>query len=203
MAAGEGLDEAGDVLLVAQRERGQLQPGDPALRPLLQGRNLLTSKAKAHRAAEEVGRLLAGEAEVRGAQLRELAPGAQAGEGQVRVLARRDGDSHPMRQALEEEREGGVDARRIRRVVIVQDEQDVLERAVDLVDDVREDLLGGRRTRSLERGHRVRAAGRLRLMDRGGDVEEEAGGVPVGGVERQPCDAATGASLQVPSPPTR
>ena len=41
VAAGEGFDKARDVLAPSHRERGQLQPRDPAFGALFQGRDVL------------------------------------------------------------------------------------------------------------------------------------------------------------------
>ena len=68
-------------------EGRQVQAGNPALGARFQGGHLGGGKAQPHHLVEELGRLVRGEAQVGGAQLGQLAAGAQAGQGQRRVLA--------------------------------------------------------------------------------------------------------------------
>jgi hypothetical protein len=142
-----------------------------------------------HHPAEEVGRLVGRKAQVGGAQLCQLAAGAQAGEGQVRILASGDDEPHTRRQVLEEEGELVIDLGRVDRVVVVEHEKDIPCRAVDFVDQVGKDRLGRRRLGRVECGHRVGPTARLDSMQRGREVEEEAGGVAVSLIEGEPGDA--------------
>jgi hypothetical protein len=69
------------IVGVAQRQRDQVQPGDPSLRPLLGGRDLLRRELQPVRPVEQGGRLVVAEAQLRGADLVELAarPSATGG----------------------------------------------------------------------------------------------------------------------------
>ena len=58
VAAGERLDEAGEILLPLHGERGQLQAGDPAFGAALEGGDVLHRELQAHHLVEEVGRLV-------------------------------------------------------------------------------------------------------------------------------------------------
>src|SRR5918994_4794300 len=53
VAPREGSDEARDVLALAHGEGGQLEGGDPALRDLLERRDVLGGEVQAYRASEE------------------------------------------------------------------------------------------------------------------------------------------------------
>ena len=112
VAAGERVDKAGHptgvpgVSAAAGRESGQLQPGGPSLGAVLEGGDVRRIEVEAHDVIEECVRLLGGEAQVRGAQLKELAAAAQPGQGQRRVRARGDGDGDLRREVVEQERHG-------------------------------------------------------------------------------------------------
>ena len=192
VAAGKRTDETGDILLPLHGQRSQLQAGDPAFGAALQGRDVLRRELQAHHPAEEVGRLFGRKAQVGGAQLGELAPGAEASEGQDRVLTSGDDEPQARRQVLEEEGELIIDFGGAGRVVVVEHEKDIPCRAVDLVDQVGEDRLGRRRLGRMEGGHRVGPAARLDAVQRGRKVEEKTGGVVVSLVQREPGGAKTG-----------
>ena len=133
VAAGEGFYEARGVFVSPHRDRGQLQAGDPALGAGFQGGDIFRREAQAHRPVEELGGLGGGETQVRGAQFGQLAPGAQPGQGQLRILAGGDDQVHARRQVLEQEGEGVVDPSGIDNVVVVEDEDEIVRHGVDFV----------------------------------------------------------------------
>ena len=103
---GERLDEAGDVTALgnaAQRERGQLQAGDPALGALLERLHVGRGEVEAHHLVEEVARLGRGEAQVGGAELGQLPAAAQPRQRQRRVGA----GGHQQVQLLRQRGRGG------------------------------------------------------------------------------------------------
>ena len=157
VAAGEGGHERRRVGPVAQRQPGQLQPGRPALGALDQRRHLRVGQAQPHALAQERGRLLGAEAQVGGAQLGQLAAGAQARQGQRRVLAGGDHQVQRRRQVVEQEGDRGVDGRRAHEVVVVEDQQTGVGQGGQVVDQVGEHDLGRRRLRGVEPGQRRRA----------------------------------------------
>ena len=86
MAAGERLDEAGGSAgpcwqRPLQGEGGQLQAGNPAFGAAFQCGDVFGREIEAHHLVEEFGGFGGGEAQVGGAQLGQLAPGAVAGPG--------------------------------------------------------------------------------------------------------------------------
>ena len=91
------------------RERGQLEPGDPAFGPRLQGRHVARREVQPHHLVEEGGRLLGGETQVGGADLGQLAARAEAGQGQGRIGPAGDHQVHPRRQMIEQKGDAAVD----------------------------------------------------------------------------------------------
>ena len=71
-----------DVLPSFDRQRGQLQGGDPALRASLQRRDIVGGQVQAHHVVQVRRRLVRGEAQVGGTDLDELAACSQARQGQ-------------------------------------------------------------------------------------------------------------------------
>jgi hypothetical protein len=82
-----------------------------------------------------------------------LAPGAQPGQGQVRILAGGDDQVHPRRQVLEQEGEGIVDRSGIDNVVVVEDEDEIVRDGVDLVEQGRQGRFDRRRLGGSERAN--------------------------------------------------
>ena len=130
VAAGEGADEAGGALAGTraslQGDGRHLQPGDPAFGAGLERRDVLRREVQAHRPSEELGGFGGREAQVGGAQLGQLAPGAQPGQGQARVFAGGDDQMHPRRQVLEQEGDGLIDRLGVDHVVVVEDQDEVV-----------------------------------------------------------------------------
>ena len=96
VAAGKRRHEPLGIELAAQRQRGQLQPGGPALGPPRQRRHRRIGQGPAgpgRRLPQQRGRLGGGEPQLGGAQLGQLPAGAQPGQRQRRVTAA--GQYHP------------------------------------------------------------------------------------------------------------
>ena len=95
---------SGRVGIAAQRQRGELKAGDPALGALLEGVHVGGVEVQAHRLVEELLRLVRGEAQVGAAHLDELPAAAQPRQRQRRVGA---GGHHQVQlvgSVVEEER---------------------------------------------------------------------------------------------------
>ena len=133
-----------------------------------------------------VGGLGRGEAQVGGAQFGQLAPGAQPGQGQRGILTGGDDQVQLGRQVLDQEGQGIVDRPGVEDVVVVEDEHDIARDGGDVVEQGRQRRLGWRGLRRLEHGqHPFADPGRDRLQGRD-QVGQEAAGVAVAFVERQP-----------------
>ena len=89
VAAGEGLDEAGGVGVPLEREPGQLEAGEPALGAPGEGLHRRGVEGQAHALAQKGRGLVGVAAQVGLAELDQLAPHAQAGEGEGRGRAGR------------------------------------------------------------------------------------------------------------------
>ena len=79
--------------MLLQRERSQVQPGDPAFCALPQACHILGAERQSHLVTEEVGGLLPCEAELGCPKLDQLPSGAQLRKGKRRIFAR---DDHEM-----------------------------------------------------------------------------------------------------------
>ena len=182
MAAGERLHERRHVVMPPQRERRELESGGPALRPRVEGGDVVGAELEPHHAVEERVRLVDGEAEVGDAQLEQLAAASQSRQSERRVRARGDRDARRLRQVLDEERHRLVDLGRVDHVVVVERENGLAGQRVEVVDEARH----CRFARQIGLGR----------VQRHRKVTEEATHVVVGLVQRQPRD--TGGGLRQP-----
>ena len=108
VVAGQRADERGAVAAAAEGERGELEPGGPALRPLLQPVHVGRFEAELERAVEQLVGLGVGELQLLHADLHELAGRPQTCERQRRVGAAGDRDPQRPRQVAHEVRDRGV-----------------------------------------------------------------------------------------------
>ena len=125
VAAGEGFDKAGGVLLSLHGKRGQLQAGDPAFGAGFQRGDVFRREVQAHHPVEKFGGFGGGETQVGGAQFGQLTPGAQPGQGEMRILTGGDDQVHLRRQVLEQKGEGLVDRLGLNQMVVVKDEDEI------------------------------------------------------------------------------
>jgi len=93
------------------------------------------AERQSHAVREEVGRLVDGEAEVRGAELAQLPPPAEAGDRQGRVLPGRDDQVGRGRQVAQEEAGGFVHGGGPDEVVVVGHERGAVGECGDVVDE--------------------------------------------------------------------
>ena len=106
MSPAKALTKARHVRAPAHRERRQLQTGNPAFGARLQGGNFLRRELQTHHLFEKAGGFGGRKAQVGGAQLGQLAAGAQAGQGQLWILAGGDDQVQLGRQVFEQKGEG-------------------------------------------------------------------------------------------------
>ena len=131
MAAGERGDEAVNVVVSAQRQASQLQPGCPALGPRGQRRGDLVGQRRIEpRSAgrrrdllQQRRRLLGREPQFRGAQLGQLPAGPQPRQGQWRVAAACQCQVQLWWPVLEQEPKRLVHQLRADHVIVIQDQQ--------------------------------------------------------------------------------
>ena len=127
-----------------QGKGGQLQAGNPTFGTGFQRGDVFRREVQAHRLVEKFGGLRGGEAQVRGAQLGQLAPGTQTSEWQVRILTGGDDQVHLWRQVLEKEGEGVVDPLGVDQVEVIEDQDDPVREGGYLVDQRGQDGFGRR-----------------------------------------------------------
>ena len=197
MAAGERGDEAVDVVVSAQRQASQLQPGRPALGPrgqrrgdrVRQRRTGPRSAGRRRDLLQQRRRLLGREPQFRGTQLGQLPAGPQPRQGQWRVAAACQRQVQPRWPVLEQEPERLVHQLRADHVIVIQDQQQRLicvRPAGYLVDQGRHQRLERRwRGRPEQRAHPL-ADSRPHPVQRGHRMPPEPGRVVVASIQRQP-----------------
>ena len=135
IAARKAGDEAGDVAPSLEGEGSQLQSRGPALGALLKNGDGLAVQRQPQGLVEEGCHFLFPEAQVARPQLGDAAPGALAGEGKGRVVAREEDQMHLGWHVLDEQSDGGLDSRCVDGVVVVENHGEGLGRLGDLVDN--------------------------------------------------------------------
>ncbi len=99
-------------------------------------------EVQTHHLVEELGGFGGRETQVGSAQFGQLAPGAQAGQGQMWIFAGGDDQVHLWWQVLKQEGQGIVDRFGINDVVVVKDEDEILGEGGDLVEQGRQNRFG-------------------------------------------------------------
>ena len=179
-------DEAGDIVAPLDRQRRQLESGDPAFGAPLQRGDVSRSEIQPHHLVEVGGGLVGREAQIGCADLVELASRPQAGERQRRIGAGDDGEVDLWGQVLHQERHPVIDVVRVDHVVVVEHKHDVVRHRGELVEHRREDGLDRRWLGPPEHGQRMGADPRRHRLQRGDQVGPEGGGFVVSQVEREP-----------------
>jgi len=140
-----------------------LQTGNPALGTGFQRSNVLRREVESHDLVEESGGFSGREAQVGRAQLGHLPPAAQAGQGELRILAGCDDQAHLRRLVFEQKGQSPVNRSRcvdsgrrakrfgISQVVIVKDKDEFLAGGRDLVQQHGQERFDRRRLGGLER----------------------------------------------------
>ena len=186
VVAGQRADERGAVAAAPEGERGELEPGGPALRPLLQPVHVGRFEAELERAVEQLVGLGVGELQLLHADLHELAGRPETCERQRRVGAAGDRDPQRPRQVAHEVRDRGVQELVTEQVIVVEHEHDRRLQQRQLVDQPRQHDFDHARTGVGQRGQHRASEARHHGPDRGDDVAPEADRVVVAGVERDP-----------------
>ena len=134
LAAGELRDEPLRVGARGQRDGRQAQPGGPSLRAFVQRGDAGLRQGDPARAKQRA-RLVEREAQVRRAQLGQLACEAKAVQAQRRVLARRQHHAELRRQSRQQQLEPGTRIARVELVQVVDHEHDRLVELLELVEE--------------------------------------------------------------------
>jgi hypothetical protein len=186
IVAGEPGDEGCRVVPAPQRQRGELDRGDPPLGAFAERPHVVVADPEPHAAVEVLGCLVGGEAQVGRAQLEQPAERAQPGEGQRRVGAGRDHESHVLGKPVDEEGQTGVDRRVLDGVEVVEHQHDLACARVEVVDQRGQRRFGGVRRREQVEGRR--AGSRDGPVEGRDDVGPELVLGVVAFIERDPGD---------------
>ena len=135
---------------------------------LFQGSHLLAAQSQAHDLVQELGRFLHAEAQIGGADLNQLAAGAQAGQGQGWVGAVQQDQVQVWRQVIQQEGQGGMDDRIIDQVEIVQRQDGFLFEAAETVDEQGQNRFPVRRLGGLQQRSDFLFQARFQGLQRGG-----------------------------------
>ena len=133
VAAGKGVEEAGRIGPVPQRQCGQLESCPPAFGPRFQQRRVRRCELQPHGVAAEASRLLRVTPQI---GLEQLAASTQSGQRQSRIGARPEHQVEPRRQVLNQERQPGVDGGVFGKLIVVQDEHNIPVELAQLDDEL-------------------------------------------------------------------
>ena len=145
MAARKVSHELPDILAALHRQRGQLQTGDPALSPPLEGGDILRRKVKLHHLPQKAACLFLRELEITLPDVSDLSARTQAGQRQGGIFTSGNDQVHLGRLVLQEKGELLVDGQRLDQVVVIEDEHEGLWADRDIVDQAGEQCLRWRR----------------------------------------------------------
>ena len=196
--AREPGDERGRVVSTLERKGGELESGDPTLGAPPERVEVSLVEAETGAVVEVRRRLVAREAQVCGAQLEQVAPSSERGEGPGRIGPAGHDEVHLVREVLHEEAHRLVDLDRLDHVVVVQHHRQVAVEAGEVVQQGRDDLLECSGCSEQRVGRRYSDAGCSPFSCRD-DVRPEHRRVAVSGIERQPRGAGYDTSHSVSS----
>ncbi|MEZ5298441.1 MAG: hypothetical protein R2697_19860 [Ilumatobacteraceae bacterium] len=188
IVAGETAHERGGVVTIAERERRELQGGDPSLGTFAQDGGVGGGERPVEGTVEICGDLVVPEPEVGRPHLEQITAGSPPGErsgGSARV---RDDEVEPRGRLLDEDGDGVVDGGDTDRVVVVEEHRDVVPGVRHVVDDGGHD--GRQRLARLEQVGRLVADPGVRQC--GDQVGGESDGVVVVRIEREPGACSVG-----------
>ncbi len=180
IVARETAQEAGAIRLRGERERGEADPGGPALGAIAQRLDIALGQIGRER-LERLAALVHGERELGGPDLGEVVRQAQALQAQARVRPCREHQPEPARRAVDECLQLPLDDRALDLVEVVEHEHHGLVATFEAVGDLhRQAHFAGVGRRAVERA----GAGERAL-----DAEPEARAPVVVAVEPEPGDA--------------
>ena len=145
-------------------------------------------EVQAHHLVEKVGGFGGGKTQVGGAQLGQLTPGAQPGQGKMWILTGGDDQVHLWRQVFEQKGEGFVNRFGINQMVVVQDKDEIVREGGDFIEQGCQNRFGWRRLRGLEHSQHPFSNIRCNRLQSRDEVSQKAGGVVIPFVQRQPGD---------------
>ncbi len=184
--AGERGHESLPVGLIPKRQRGQPQPGRPALGPLPQQRHLGRLEVEREGVVQQRPGLRVAEAKLRGADLQDLARGAQAAQRERRIRPCRDRQLHVRGKMAEQKGDRGVDRLLPHPVIVIQHQHQAAPGRCQLVEQRRQDRAGQVAGSIGQRSQRRLADLRHHGAHRPDHIAPEAHPVIVAGIQRHP-----------------
>ena len=182
LATGECLDQAGRVRPVSQRDRRELETGDPSLSSIDEAIEEWGIERDTRR-GEVRGAFVRGAAQVIGPQLDEPAMRSQAGQRQRRILAGEQDQVGEGRSALDQEADQAMDRIGGDEVVVVEGQHERVVARLEFFEEGGADDVGtrvGPRTEhTLRRGTSIRPD----RSERCDQVADETGQIAIGRIE--------------------
>ena len=186
----EGGYEPVRIGALTQGERREVDPGGPALGAPVQDLEALGAEPEGQLLVQEDRLLVLRETEVERAQLEQARVGAELRDRDRRIGAARDDELDVPRLRLHEVGERGVAGRVVDRVVVVEDEDELARKRLELPDDDRDQRVVHVDVAGLERDLRGVSEIRADAADRLDDPGPERDRVAVGGVGGEPGERA-------------
>ena len=186
----EGGYEPVRIGALTQGERREVDPGGPALGAPVQDLEALGAEPECQLLVQEDRLLVLRETEVERAQLEQARVGAELRDRDRRIGAARDDELDVPRLRLHEVGERGVAGRVVDRVVVVEDEDELARKRLELPDDDRDQRVVHVNVAGLERDLRGVSEIRADAADRLDDPGPERDRVAVGGIGGEPGERA-------------
>ena len=186
----EGGYEPVRIGALTQGERREVDPGGPALGAPVQDFEALGTEPEGQLLVQEDRLLVLREAEVERTQLEQARVGAELRDRDRRIGAARDDELDVPRLRLHEVGERGVAGRVVDRVVVVEDEDELARKRLELPDDDRDQRVVHVDVASLERDLGGVSEIRPDAADRLDDPGPERDRVAVGGIGGEPGEWA-------------
>ncbi len=136
-------------------------------------------EVQAHHLVEKFGGFGGGKTQVGGAQLSQLTPGAQPGQGEMWILTGGDDQVHLWRQVLEQKGEGLVNRFGINHMVIIQHQDEVVRNGGDFIEQGGQNRFSRRRLRTLKHFHGRFSHIRLQCLQSRDEISQKPGQVVV------------------------
>ena len=186
----EGGYEPVRIGALTQGERREVDPGGPALGAPVQDLEALGAETEGQLLVQEDRLLVLRETEVERAQLEQARVGAELRDRDRRIGAARDDELDVPRLRLHEVGERGVAGRVVDRLVVVEDEDELARKRLELPDDDRDQRVVHVDVAGLERDLGGVSEIRADAADRLDDPGPERDRVAVGGIGCEPGERA-------------
>src|SRR5207245_3304690 len=142
-----------------------------------QGYDIFRREVQAHCLSEKFGRFGGGKTQISGAHLGQVAPSAEAGQGQRWILTGGDDQVHLWWQMIEQKGEGLVNRFGLKHVVVVKDEDELVGNGDQVIEQGRQHRFGWWWLRGLGRTRQPFSHSRRNRLQSSDEVRQKACGV--------------------------